>query len=306
MNDVAKAKRGRARATIAGVSLTHPDRVLWQGQGITKQELAEFYLAIGDWLLPHLIDRPLTLLRCPSGSEQHCFVQRHPWTGSSTFIRRERVQAKKGEQVVLSVSDIEGVIALVQAGVLEMHVWGATMADIEHPDRLVFDFDPGDGVRWSSVIEAAVAMRERLRNARLESFAKTTGGKGLHVVVPLKPKASWSEVEAFARSVARAMADDEPERYTATSAKRERDGRIYIDYLRNAREATAIAPYSTRAREGAPVATPVDWDELSPDLKPNGFTVANLRERLAKLRKDPWYHMDRVDQVLPEPAKSSA
>ncbi|WP_246728381.1 non-homologous end-joining DNA ligase [Microvirga terricola] len=304
MNDVAQTRARRASRTpsaleVAGVPLTHPDRVLWEQQGLTKQELAEFYVGIADWLLPHLIDRPLTLVRCPSGSHKNCFVQRHPWTRSSAFIHRTRVPAKKGEQTVLSVGDIKGVVALVQAGVLEMHVWGATITDLEHPDRLIFDFDPGDGVAWPRVIEAALAMRERLRSTKLESFVKTTGGKGLHVVVPLKPKASWPEAAAFTRRIAQAMAADEPDRYTAMSAKRKRGGRIFIDYLRNTREATAIAPYSTRAREGAPVATPVAWDELSPDLRPNGFTVANLGERLANLRQDPWSDMGRIDQVLP-------
>jgi bifunctional non-homologous end joining protein LigD len=181
-----------------------------------------------------------------------------------------------------------------------MHVWGATIADLDRPDRLIFDFDPGEGVDWPLVIEGAQAVRERLRAAGLESFVKTTGGKGLHVVVPLKPRASWKEALAFTREMAEAMAADEPERYTTTSVKREREGRIFIDYLRNNREASAVAPYSTRARPGAPVATPVAWDELSPKLKPNGFTVKNLGQRLESLRKDPWAGMSEIEQVLPE------
>jgi bifunctional non-homologous end joining protein LigD len=289
-----------AETEVAGVPLTHPERVLWEDQGVTKQELAEFYAGIADWLLPHLANRPLTLIRCPGGAEKKCFVQRHSWAGMSDFIHRTMIPDDGGEQEALTVTDIQGVVALVQSGALEMHVWGATLADLERPDRLIFDFDPGEGVEWPRVIEGAVAVRERLKGLGLESFVKTTGGKGLHVVVPLKPKALWKDALAFTREIAEAMAADEPDRYTTTSVKQEREGRIFIDYLRNNREASAVAPYSTRSRPGAPMATPVAWEELSPDLKPNGFTVENLGRRLASLKRDPWAGMSKVDQVLPQ------
>jgi bifunctional non-homologous end joining protein LigD len=292
------------QAEVAGVPLTHPDRVIWEEQGLTKQQLAEFYVGISDWLLPHLVDRPLTLIRCPSGAQKHCFVQRHSWAGLSDFIRRETVPDNNGEQEILLVRDIQGVVALVQSGVLEMHVWGATIADLDRPDRLIFDFDPGEGVEWPMVIKGARAVRERLRAVGLESFVKTTGGKGLHVVVPVTPKSSWKEAAAFTRQMAEAMAADEPERYTTTSVKNEREGKIFIDYLRNNREASAVAPYSTRSRPNAPVATPVAWDELSPKLKPNGFTVKNLGKRLQSLGKDPWAGMTDIDQALPEAKRS--
>jgi bifunctional non-homologous end joining protein LigD len=285
---------------VAGVPLTHPERVLWEDQGVTKQELAEFYSGIADWLLPHLVNRPLTLIRCPGGAEKKCFVQRHSWAGMSSFIHADMVSDGTSKHEVLTVTDIQGVVALVQSGVLEMHVWGATLADLEQPDRLIFDFDPGEGVEWPRVIEGAVAVRERLKGLGLESFVKTTGGKGLHVVVPIKPKAPWKDALAFTRELAEAMAADEPDRYTTTSVKQEREGRIFIDYLRNNREASAVAPYSTRSRPGAPVATPVAWEELSPTLKPNGFTVENLGKRFASLKRDPWAEMSKVDQVLPE------
>jgi bifunctional non-homologous end joining protein LigD len=292
------AKAGETE--VAGVPLTHPERVLWEDQGVTKQELAEFYSGIADWLLPHLVNRPLTLIRCPGGAEKKCFVQRHSWAGMSSFIHADMVSDGPGKHEVLTVTDIQGVVALVQSGVLEMHVWGATLADLERPDRLIFDFDPGEGVEWPRVIEGAVAVRERLKGLGLESFVKTTGGKGLHVVVPIKPKALWKDALAFTREIAEAMAADEPDRYTTTSVKQEREGRIFIDYLRNNREASAVAPYSTRSRPGAPVATPVAWEELSPTLKPNGFTVENLGKRFASLKRDPWAEMTKVDQVLPE------
>ncbi len=288
---------------VAGVPLTHPERVLWEDQGVTKQELAEFYAGIADWLLPHLVNRPLTLMRCPGGAQKKCFIQRHSWAGMSSFIHPDMVSDGTGKQEVLTVRDIQGVVALVQAGVLEMHVWGATLDDLERPDRLIFDFDPGEGVEWPRVIEGAQAVRARLKALGLESFVKTTGGKGLHVVLPLKPKAPWDEALSFTRQIAEAMAADEPDRYTTTSVKQEREGRIYIDYLRNNREASAVAPYSTRSRAGAPVAMPLAWEELSAAIRPNGFTVENAGERLAFLKQDPWAGIGEVEQVLPERPK---
>jgi bifunctional non-homologous end joining protein LigD len=254
-------------------------------------------------VLPHLINRPLALVRCPTGSQKGCFFQKHAWAGLTDFIRRDMVREEKGEEEVLFVEDIKGLVALVQAGVLEIHPWGAPIEDVERPDRVVIDLDPGEGVTWPQVIEGAREVRERLDAMRLASFVKTTGGKGLHVVFPLTPQAGWDEVKAFAKGMADQMAADRPERYTATSVKRERQGRIYVDYLRNGRGATAIAPYSTRARPGAPVAVPIAWDELSPALKPNQFTVANLPARLARLKRDPWRDMVKVKQVLPYVAK---
>jgi bifunctional non-homologous end joining protein LigD len=291
---------------VAGIPLTHPERVLWEDQGLTKQELAEFYTGIAEWLLPHLVNRPLTLIRCPSGAQKKCFVQRHSWAGMNPAIHSTMVPDTSGKLEVLTVGDIQGVVALVQSGVLEMHVWGATLADLEKPDRLIFDLDPGEGVEWCHVIEGAFAIRERLKALGLVSFVKTTGGKGLHVVVPLKPKAPWKEALAFTRSMAEAMAKDEPDRYTTTSVKIERQGRIFIDYLRNNREASAVAPYSTRSRPGAPVATPIAWEELSADLLPNGFTVENLGKRLASLRKDPWAEIAKIDQALPGAKRSKS
>ena len=292
-------KPGQGTLEVAGVPLTHPDRVLWEEQGVTKQGLAEFYVEIADWLLPHVADRPLALVRCPSGSQKACFFQKHSWAGLSDHILRETVRDEDGEDEVLLVRDIRGVIGLVQAGVLEIHPWGATMDDIERPDRITFDFDPGEGVRWTDVISGALELRERLTSQGLESFVKTTGGKGLHVVVPLVPKAGWAEVKAFAKSLSEAMEADSPGRYLTKATKRDRDGKIFIDYLRNGRGSTAVAAYSTRARAGAPVSTPLSWDELTPTIKSNRFTVANLPARLASLSKDPWAQLFKLKQTLP-------
>ena len=287
-------------SAVAGVSLTHPDRILWEDQGITKQGLAEFYVEIADWLLPHIANRPLSLVRCPSGAEKGCFFQKHAWAGLQDTVKREMVRDEKGEEEVLFVRDIKGVIALVQAGVLEIHPWGSTIKDVERPDRIIFDFDPGEGVDWPTVVDGAFELRERLRALKLESFAKTTGGKGLHVVVPLKSSAGWDEVKAFTRSVAEAMAADSPALYTTTSVKRERKGRIFVDYLRNSRGQTAVAAYSTRARPGAPISTPLSWEELSPAIRSNHFTVSNLKQRLDALRQDSWEGFAAMRQTLPK------
>jgi bifunctional non-homologous end joining protein LigD len=292
-------KTGQGTLQVAGVTLTHPDRVLWEEQGITKQGLAEFYIEIADWILPHVANRPLALVRCPSGSQKACFFQKHSWAGLSDHIVRETVRDEDGEDEVLLVRDIRGVVGLVQAGVLEIHPWGATIDDIEHPDRITFDFDPGDGVPWDEVIAGARELRERLASLGLKSFPKTTGGKGLHVVVPLAPKAGWPEVKAFAKEVSEAMEADSPGRYLTKATKRERGGKIFIDYLRNGRGATAVAAYSTRARAGAPVSVPLSWEELTPAIKSNRFTVANLPARLSALRKDPWAELLKLKQTLP-------
>jgi bifunctional non-homologous end joining protein LigD len=300
-NAVPRKSAGKAAHSveIAGVTLTHPDRVLWEDEGLTKQDLAAYYVSIADWILPHLAGRPLTLLRCPSGTAKACFVQRHSWAGASDAIRRRIVRGAGESEELLYVEDIRGVVALVQAGVVEMHVWGSTLGDPDRPDRLIFDFDPGDGVAWAAVVDAARHLRERLQGIGLESFVKGTGGKGLHVVVPVKSSASWPDALAFSRSIAEAMAADEPDRYTTTSVKEERAGKIFVDYLRNNREASAVAAYSTRARAGAPVSVPIAWSELSHDTSPNAFTVKTLPGRLSGLHADPWQGLMLLEQALP-------
>jgi bifunctional non-homologous end joining protein LigD len=302
------AKTGSSgEAMVAGVRLTHPDRILWEDEGVTKQGLAEFYEEIADWILPHVANRPLALVRCPSGAQKGCFFQKHSWAGLSDFILRDTVRDEEGEEEVLLVKDVSGIVALVQAGVLEIHPWGATIDDIDRPDRITMDLDPGEGVDWPGVIAGAREVRERLRALGLDSFVKTTGGKGLHVVVPLTPKAGWDDVKGFARALAESMEADSPQRYISKATKKARSGLIYVDYLRNGRGATAIAAYSTRARPGAPVSVPLAWDELSPAIRPNHFTVGNLPARLERMRKDPWAGLWTTKQTLPiSPAKTSA
>ena len=190
-------------------------------------------------------------------------------------------------------------MALVQAGVLEIHPWGSTVGDLDHPDRLIFDLDPGPHLDWNALIDAAVEVRERLECDGLKSFAKTSGGKGLHVVAPLHPDADWDAAKAYARGIAEAMAKDEPQRYTSVVSKAAREQKIFVDYLRNGRGATAVAPYSTRARAGAPVSTPLAWEELGPKLRGDSFNVGNIRNRLSRLSADPWASFFKLAQSLP-------
>ncbi|KAB0678065.1 DNA ligase D [Aureimonas leprariae] len=274
--------------------LTHPDRVLWPDVGLTKQGLAEYYAEVADWILPHVVDRPLSLLRGPNGIGGKCFFQKHAWDGIGEAVQRQTIA---GEEI-LSIRNLDGLVALVQAGSLEIHPWGSKLKDIEHPDRIVFDLDPDEGLTWDAVVEGALEVRERLRHLKLESFVKTSGGKGLHVVVPVAPKVDWATAKAFAKHVVEAMAKDSPDRYTANVAKRARADRIFIDYLRNGRGATAVAPYSTRARAGAPVSVPIGWDELTAGIRPNQFDVQTLPARLRHAEHDAWAGIGKLRQRI--------
>jgi bifunctional non-homologous end joining protein LigD len=291
---------GPGATILEKTHLTHPDRVLWEDEGITKLGLAEFYTEIADWILPHVVNRPLSLLRCPGGSQKECFFQKHAWAGlDEDLIQRVRV----GDDDAVAIQDLAGLLALVQAGVLEIHPWGSTLRNPEKPDRLVFDLDPGEGVGWDAVVQGAIDVGDYLHDLNLESFVKTSGGKGLHVVVPIRPEASWDEAKAFAAGVAAAMTKASPALYTDTMAKKARTGRIFIDYLRNGRGATTVAAYSTRARVGAPVSTPLAWQELPTIRSGNQYRIGNLAARLSHLQDDPWAHFGDVDQVVPRTAR---
>ncbi|MGE0718437.1 MAG: DNA ligase D, partial [Alphaproteobacteria bacterium] len=250
--DVVAERPAKAGTTASDrPALTHPDRVYWPDAGVTKEGLAEYVAEVWRLLAPHVVGRPLALLRCPDGADGDCFFQKHSWRGMAKGVRVTKDST--GGEEVLSIDALEGAVALVQSGVLEIHPWGATLADIEHPDMLTFDLDPGDGVGWAAVADAARNVRERLLAKGLSAFLKTSGGKGLHVVVPLHPRAGWAAAKALCRAVAVEMAADDPARYVATATKARRPGRIFVDYLRNGRGATAVAAYSPRARAGAPV-----------------------------------------------------
>jgi bifunctional non-homologous end joining protein LigD len=292
-----KRTKVRSRTDTGGVALTHPERILWPEQGITKQGLADYYADIADWILPHVAGRVLSLLRCPSGINEKGFFAKHPWSGLSNVVQRVDVGEK---DPMLALDGPAGLMSLVQAGVVEIHPWGSRADHLEQPDRLIFDLDPGDDVPWSAVIAAAGEVRTRLEACGLKSFVKTSGGKGLHVVVPIEaPGGGWADAKSFTAAVAKAMAADQPDRYVATVAKRARRGRIFIDYLRNDRGSTAVAAYSTRASPQASVSTPLEWDELSEGLRSDHFTVGNVRHRLAFLKHNPWQGFFKVRQQIP-------
>ncbi|MBR0557951.1 DNA ligase D [Ciceribacter sp. L1K23] len=270
------------------VPLTHPERIYWPDAGVTKEGLASHYELVWPRIAPFIVDRPLALLRCPEGIEGQSFFQKHSWRGMRKEILRFKDPKDKNGEDYVGIRDLDGLIALVQGAALEIHPWGSTFSAIESPDMVIMDLDPGPGVDWQAVIDAAIEVRERFERIGLTGFLKTSGGKGLHVVAPLERKARWATVKAAMKALADAMAKDDPERYVSTVSKAKRNGRILIDYLRNGRGSTAVAPYSTRARPGAPVSTPLAWDELTPDIGPAHFTVDNLPARLDAQESDPW------------------
>jgi bifunctional non-homologous end joining protein LigD len=297
----APASRQATDSTDGDVRFTHPDRVYWVDVGVTKQDLADYYGSVWDMMAPHLVGRPLALLRCPDGTKGQCFFQKHASAGLSE--RNLRTVTDKNGRQVLAVDNLDGLLSLVQAGVLEVHVRGSTIEHLDICDRIVFDIDPGDDAPWAQVVAAARDVRERLAAMKLESFVKLSGGKGLHVVLPIDG-ADWDASKKFAQQVALAMAADTPDRYVTKITKSLRRGKIFVDYLRNSLEQTSVAAYSTRARAGAPVSVPVTWDELGRTKSGNQYTVLTLGKRLSGLRQDPWQSIGRVRQRLPESGKS--
>jgi bifunctional non-homologous end joining protein LigD len=283
------------------VQLTNPQRVLWADVGLTKADLARYYATIADWILPHLAGRPLSMLRCPEGQRKPCFFQKHAAAGTPDALRRIDIDEKHETEVYLIADDLPGLLSLAQMSILEIHPWGSRADRLEQPDRIIFDLDPSDEVPWRKVVAAAREVRDSLEKLGLVSFVKTTGGKGLHVVAPLSPRRhEWPAVKAFTRAVAQHFADEHPDRFTANIAKAARKGKIFIDYLRNDRGATAIAPYSTRTKPKATVSTPLAWDELSARIKSDHFRVDNVLTRLKSQASDPWQGFFAVKQQLPK------
>jgi bifunctional non-homologous end joining protein LigD len=282
----------------AGVRLTHPEKVLYPDQRITKRDLAEYYAQVADWMLPHVIDRPLAIVRCPAGSSKPCFFQKHPGEGASSRLRQINISQDGTPEYHLAIDDLGGLISLVQMGVLEIHVWGARAGQLEKPDRLIFDLDPDPAVDWPQVIIAAREVRRFLEELGLTCFLKTTGGKGLHIVVPVLARTEWDDAKAFCRAVADSMVRAAPDRFVATMSKAARKGKIFIDYLRNSRGATAVAPFSTRAKPGATVSAPIAWDELTASMQSDHFTIENLPARLSKLKQDPWADIAKIKQSI--------
>ncbi|MGE5640725.1 MAG: DNA ligase D [Clostridia bacterium] len=272
----------------SAIKLTHPDRKVWPSLGITKRDLFEYYAAVGEHFLPHVKNRPLTLVRCPDGAEGKCFYQRHSLMGASPGQLKEVRRAGSKRGAYIYVDTLEAALSAVQNGAVEFHTWGASVPDIAHPDRIVMDLDPGPGVSWSELADAARLTKRLFDGLGLESFLKTTGGKGLHVVVPIVPELPWDEVKELTRRIAETMRRARPERFIATISKAERPGKIFVDYLRNSQTASAVAAYSARARPGAYVSMPLSWSELkSADLRTK-FTLESVVARLGRQKTDPW------------------
>lgn len=282
----------------ASVRMTHPDKVLWPDDGITKGQLAGYYASIADWVLPHLVDRPLTLVRCPSGIHGQCFYQKHVEKGMPEALGRIVIGEKRKKIEYAVVHDLEGLLSLVHMNTLEIHIWGSRTDNVERPDRLVFDLDPDEGLPWKRVVESARQIRDFFQDLGLETFLKTTGGKGLHVVAPIDRRTDWDDAKQFCADVAAAIALADPERYTTNMSKATRVGKIFIDYLRNGRGATWIAPYSTRARKGCPVSAPISWEELGSVRSAAQFTLVNTPARLESLKRDPWQGIGEVRQAI--------
>lgn len=295
----AKADAQAAGDAPDGVSISHPERVVFAKAKITKGEVADYYRQMARWVLPEVARRPLSVLRCPDGVDKPCFFQKHHGTGLGEAVRAIPLEQKSGREDYLYIEDVAGLLQLVQMNTLELHPWGATVADPEHPDRLVFDLDPGDGVSWAQVKSAARDVRDRLLDTGLQSFVRLSGGKGVHVVVPLQPKADWAQAKDFCEAFAQAMAEHAPDRYVATMSKAKRTGVIFIDWLRNARGATSVSSWSLRARPGAGVAVPLRWEELGRITAADAFPMAKALQRAQRLKQDPWDGIDAVKQVLP-------
>lgn len=289
------------RIEVAGVELSHPDRVLYPDQGLTKRELAHYYRDVADRILPWLDGRPLALVRCPEGRDDSCFFQKHLKKSMPEAIGGIELEEKDGDKATyVAVDDLPGLVALAQIGTLEIHSWSSRQDDLEHPDWLVFDLDPGPDVPWGRVQQAARDLRALLTDLDLEGWLRATGGKGLHVVVPIIRRSTWQEAHDFARDVAKVLSAENEDRYLARADKDLRQGKVFIDWLRNTRGATSIVNYSTRAHSGAPVATPLRWDELGDLESGHDYDTTSVRRRLSSLESDPWQGFDDCRQSLSE------
>ena len=296
--------------TASSVTLTHPDRVFWPQSGTTKRDLADYYTWVAPYMLPYILHRPISMVRCPSGvggaragralsgGPAECFFHKHPGPDFPGPFERIEIVESVGPGTYLTITEPGSLVALAQMGVLEVHIWGSTWPDIERPDFMVFDLDPSEEVGWPELVAGARLLRDVLNGLGLESFVKTTGGAGLHVCVPLQPSVDWASARGFAKAVADAIAAYEPEKFIATMSKAKRVGKVYVDYLRTARAATFVAPYSTRAKTRPTVSVPLRWDELGGRVRPDTYNIDNLRRRLSHLKGDPWEGFFEIRQEI--------
>jgi bifunctional non-homologous end joining protein LigD len=275
-----------AATVVASVRISHPDRLIYPELGVSKAQLARYYEEVGPWIVPHLAARPLTLVHCPEGLSGECRFLKHAKAWGPSALERVKIREKTKIGEYLVANSLPAVVSLAQMGIVEIHTWNSTMADIERPNRLVWDLDPGPEVAWEQTVASARLLRGVLDTLGLAAWVKTTGGRGLHVVAPIVPRLDWSACLDFARALAEAIVRTDPERYTIAFAKRGRERKILIDYLRNNRTNTSISAFSTRARPGAPVSMPLDWSELASG--PDRYTLLTTPRRLRRLRRDPW------------------
>ena len=290
-----KASKKNSQNIISEIKITHPERIVYPKHNLTKLDLVEYYDKISDLILPHLENRFISLVRCPQGLEGECFFQRHE-NVASPFVHELNIN--EGDISYIYIKDKKGLLSLIQFGVIEIHAWGSRIDNVNKPDRIVFDLDPDEKIPFEKVVEAAADIKLRLDDLGLDSFLRTTGGKGLHVVVPIKPNYEWEVVKAFCKAFAAKMESDDPQKYITNMNKEKRKGKIFIDYLRNDLTSTAITSFSARARENATVATPLAWEELDYHLDPQKFTITSIFQRLENLKSDPWKNFFSCKQVL--------
>ena len=290
------AKKGTA--VVGGITISHPERVIYPESGFTKLQLAEYYYSVADKILPHIINRPISMVRCPEGIGHECFFQRHVGLGKSEHIHEVDVKVKGTGREYVMINDVKGLISLIQWGVIEIHPWQCSVDDLEKPDRIIFDLDPDPSVTWKDVVEATFEVKRRMEELGLKTFLKTTGGKGLHVVIPITPNYSFATIKAFTRLIAEFMEHDAPGKYISTMSKEKRKGKIFIDYLRNDVTSTAAATFSARARPGATVSTPIAWSDLKASLKPSAYTIETVPTLIKKQKSDPWKDFGKTKQKI--------
>jgi len=292
---------GQQKNVVHEVKISHPDRLIWPSLGITKLALARYYDGVGELMLPHVARRPLTLVRCPDGAEKECFYQRHLAMGASPGDVKTFKRERSSKGYYIYIDSHRALITLVQNGAVEMHTWGATGPDVQHPDRITLDLDPDEDLEWAELVRATEMTRTIVEALKLKCFLKTTGGKGLHVVLPITPQLGWREVKEFSRLIAEFLVRAEPKLFTSKMAKERREQKVFVDYLRNSETASAVAALSARARPGAGVSTPLAWDELTPDEDVRRkFTVLTVPQRLAALKQDPWVDYRKTKQAITE------
>jgi bifunctional non-homologous end joining protein LigD len=288
-----------------GITLTNPDRVYYPDIGLSKLGVAQYYETVAPLMLPYVVRRPISLVRCPEGIDGEHFFQRHAMKGMSKTVKQVPISGGESKKPYLYIDDAEGLFALVQIGALEIHDWGVSLDHVSEPDRIVFDLDPDEGLALATLKAAAIEVRNFLAALGFKSFLKSTGGKGLHLVAPIRPKLGWKEVKPFTKAIADALVAARPDRYTANPLKKTREGKIFVDYLRNQRGGSAIVNYSTRAKSGAPVACPLRWDELMGLKAASPYSVKTLPARLKALKGDPWEGFFSTRQSITAKAKKA-